>query len=249
MLFKVKKLFLILRNPYFLRALWSWRVAASVEHRYALTCAKFQTIVDIGANRGQFTLAARYFSPNASIYSFEPLSEPASIFRKVFQNSPKVTLFQTAIGESTSKSFIHISKCDDSSSLLPISSKQEEIFPGTGEVSIEEVSVAPLSAFVPITQLIAPAMLKIDVQGFESQVLSGADPLLDYFDYIYCECSFIELYTGQVLAENIVSMLKNRGFGLKGVFNLAYAVGGNPIQGDFLFSRKISSSTTIHRDT
>ena len=40
------------------------------------------TIIDIGANKGQFTLAARYIFPKSKIFSFEPLPGAAKIFKQ-----------------------------------------------------------------------------------------------------------------------------------------------------------------------
>ena len=80
---KLVKLILILRYPPFLKALVYRNIAAGVEHfglfEY-LSGGSINTIVDIGANRGQFVLVARKYFPSAKIYSFEPLIKPAGSF-------------------------------------------------------------------------------------------------------------------------------------------------------------------------
>lgn len=58
-------------------------------------------------------------------------------------------LYESAIGPKKEKCTMHVSGRDDSSSLLPISNLQEEVFPGTGEVETADVQVAPLDVFVP----------------------------------------------------------------------------------------------------
>ena len=168
-------------------------MAASIEHTIVLRSLDCQTIVDIGANRGQFALAARHRFPSAKIISFEPLPKPAALFRRVFARDVTTVLHVSAIGPKSEQCTMHVSCRDDSSSLLPISSLQEEIFPGTSEVETVDVRVAPLDAFIDEGDIVAPAMLKLDVQGFEMEVLRGCDELLDRFRYIYVECSFIEL--------------------------------------------------------
>lgn len=132
---------------------------------------------------------------------------------------------------------MHISHRDDSSSLLSISSVQTAMFPGTEEIATTEVRVAPLDEFVTADDLMAPAMLKLDVQGFEYEALIGCESLLPRFDWVYCECSFVELYSGQKLAWEIIDWLSTRGFGLAGVFNPAYDRRGQTVQADFLFRR------------
>ena len=83
-----------------------------------------------------------------------------------------------------------------------------------------------------------PALLKIDVQGYELAVLAGCDSLLAAFAFVYVECSFVELYDGQALATDVVDFLSARGFALAGVYNLTYNRVGAAVQGDFLFSRR-----------
>jgi hypothetical protein len=88
---------------------------------------------------------------------------------------------------------------------------------------------------VSAEELEAPALLKLDVQGYELQALRGCEALLEHFAYIYAECSFIELYTGQALADEVAGWLAERGFRQTGVGNLASDREGRSVQADFLF--------------
>lgn len=235
MYFKLRKLASILVRGAYGAALVRYRVAAGVEHEPVLRQLACRSVVDIGANRGQFALVAARCFPEAKIFSFEPLPEPARIFRSVFAGNDSVSLIEAAVGPQAARSEMHVSARDDSSSLLPISALQSKIFPGTAEVSTIEVSVAPLEAFIRPEQIAEPAMLKLDVQGFEYQVLCGCESLLDRFRFVYCECSFVELYSGQKLAADVIEWLAARGFHIKGMFNPTYDANGQAIQADFLF--------------
>lgn len=234
---RIEKFSQVVQSARLLQALFHHRVLAGAEHRQVLSL-DLSTVVDIGANCGQFALAARQWAPQAQIVSFEPLSGPATIFRRVFSGDDRVVLHQSAIGPVSMRQEMHVSARDDSSSLLPISSVQTAMFPGTGEVDTTEVRVGPLSEFVTEDDLQMPAMLKLDVQGFEYDALRGCESLLSHFDWVYCECSFIELYSGQKLAWEVIDWLSGRNFCLIGVFNPAYDRHGRAIQADFLFSRK-----------
>lgn len=236
LLTRLDKLINIARSPRLLRALLKYRVLAGAEHRH-IFLKNLATVIDIGANRGQFALAARRWSSKATIVSFEPLPKPAEMFRTLFFGDKMVKLHEAAIGTHPETRTMHVSARDDSSSLLPITSLQSKIFPGTGEVSTVMVRVAPLEAFVDLQTIIAPALLKLDVQGFEFEALCGCESALPRFDLIYCECSFVELYAGQKLAGDIIDWLSARGFRLKGIFNPAYDTAGQAIQADFLFGR------------
>lgn len=233
---RLDKLFQVFASARLTRALFGQRVLVGAEHRHLLDPA-LATVVDIGANRGQFALAARRWSPRARVIAFEPLPGPAQVFRAVFADDEAVVLHEAAIGPQATRCEMHLSARDDSSSLLPISSLQSKIFPGTAEVSTVEVQVVPLDTFVSTEEILAPAMLKLDVQGFEYEALAGCASLLPRFDYIYCECSFVELYSGQKLVADVIEWLGARGFRIKGMYNPAYDSRGRAIQADFLFVR------------
>ena len=131
---RVAKFAQVIQSARLTRALVYHRVLAGVEHRRVLS-RNLVTVIDIGANRGQFALAVRQWAPGARVIAFEPLPGPASIFRNVFSGDGQVMLHQAAIGPKAEQRTMHISKRDNSSSLLPISSVQSRIFPGTEEVS------------------------------------------------------------------------------------------------------------------
>lgn len=233
---RLDKLSQVIRSRRLLQALIQHRVLAGAEHRNVLT-RDLKMVVDIGANRGQFALAARRWSPQARVVSFEPLAGPADIFCREFEGDNQVVLHRTAIGPTSMKHQMHISARDDSSSLLPISSAQTAMFPGTGEVAITEVRVGPLNEFVVAEDVSAPAILKLDVQGFELDALRGCESLLHRFAWVYVECSFAELYEGQALAHEVIDWLHERGFVLSGVYNISYDREGKAVQADFLFER------------
>ena len=214
--------------------------AATTEHIPILkSLNKVNTIIDIGANKGQFSLAARYVYSDATIISFEPLSGPAEIFNKVFTKDQNIVLHQSAIGPQNDKVEMHVSNREDSSSILSIGNKQSSIFPGTEESHTDEIKVAPLNYFLSKKDLIKPVFVKIDVQGYEFEVLKGSEELLEFIDHIYVECSFVELYEGQALADEVIAYLVNYSFRLKGVYNTFYDKNGIAIQADFLFARSL----------
>jgi FkbM family methyltransferase len=236
---KISKLFKLLPYKLFRDAVLSCGVAPVIEHTKILQGLNCKTVVDIGANKGQFALVSRYCFPHANIVSFEPLPRPAKIFNTVFKNDKNTVLNNVAIGPKEEKTLIHISKSDDSSSLLPISDLQEKIYPGTSEVGVATIDVAPLDCFLTMKDINSPALLKLDVQGFELDALRGCESLLSSFDSIYCECSFVELYSGQKMASDIIAWLYKRGFTLKGAYNMSYDDKGLAIQADFMFMNNL----------
>ena len=233
------KLGKVIKSVRLAQALFRYRVLAGAEHRHVLS-RDLSTVIDIGANRGQFALAVRQWAPHARVISFEPLPVPAKLFRKVFSGDGAVSLHEAAIGPIAETRTMHVSARDDSSSLLPITSLQSSMFPGTAEAGTIKVRVAPLDEFLEVAELKKPAMLKLDVQGFEYEALLGCESLLQNFNSIYCECSFMELYSGQKLAAEVIAWLAGRGFDLRGVYNSSYDLHGKFVQADLLFERPAS---------
>jgi FkbM family methyltransferase len=196
-----------------------------------------RSVVDIGANRGQFALVARHCFPDASIISFEPLPGPAVVYRSALGSDPLVTLREVAIGPRSGEALMFVSGRDDSSSLLPISEEQERIFPGTASVGTQRIVVTSLAEQLIDSQFKCPALLKIDVQGFELDVLRASEDVVDRFNWLYVECSFLELYKGQASADQVIAWLRLRGFLLEGTYNVSYDNAGRAIQADMLFGR------------
>jgi FkbM family methyltransferase len=232
------KLLRILWIPEYRGTFLRTRVAASTEHDHVLGGLTVDTIVDIGANRGQFALCARKLFPHAQIFSFEPLQAPAAVFRGVFFGDPNVRLFNVAIASESGTASMHVSRWDGSSSLLPIAAAQNEHFPFTAESGRETVATARLGDCLGEAETTGTALLKIDVQGFELVALKGCESLLPRFKYVYVEASFIELYVGQALAGEVVAYLLSKNFELICVANLSTGTSTRPIQADFLFMRR-----------
>ena len=234
---RFKKFCYISRSFYLLRAFFKFKVLAGSEHN-SIFKYKFKTIVDIGANKGQFSLISRYLCPKAKIISFEPLNAPSLIFKNVFFGEKYVTFHKCAIGSKSEETFINLAKSDDSSSLLPITKLQSKIFPGTNKIGVEKIQIKPLTSFISSANIKHPSLLKIDVQGYEYECLIGSLKLLKDFDYIYCECSFIELYKSQKLVSSIISLLKAHNFELISINNSYKDKYNVNVQGDFFFQKE-----------
>lgn len=195
------------------------------------------TIVDVGANKGQFTLVARRFHPDANITAFEPLPGAGDRFARTFGGDPSVVLHRVAVGSRSEDAELNVSARDDSSSLLPITDLQESTFPGTGPKRVEPVRVRRLGDVLKSSDIPGPALMKVDVQGGELDVLMGAEDLLRKFDFVCVEVSFVEFYAGQPLAHQVLGFMDESSFKLCGVYNPFLDGRGRSVQADFLFGR------------
>lgn len=211
-------------------------VAPSVENLAVLRSLDVDGIIDVGANRGQFTLACRMAKPRVPVVAFEPIPAEAETFRKVHGNSREVTLVQSALGEANGSATLHLSGSADSSSLLPIGRRQVEVFADTAQVAEITVPVSRLDEMSSHWRGRSRQLLKLDVQGYELSVLRGATDTLRSCAYVYAECSEVELYDGQALRAEIAAFLKEHGFAEPIRFN-PHVHNGQLVQADYLFAR------------
>jgi len=100
------------------------------------------------------------------------------------------------------------------------------------------IQLRRLASVLRRDQIVAPALLKIDVQGFELEVLKGSRELLNLFETVYVEASYLELYEGQALAGDVIEFMRECGFEIQGVYNQYEHEIRGALQADFLFVRR-----------
>lgn len=153
-------------------------------------------VVDVGANVGQFGIDLRRYGYKGEILSIEPI---AYLFEKLDaiakRNKPWSTS-KLALGSTEGVVNINISGNDGlSSSILKTSNVHVKEFPSSVSVNVEETKVVRLKNLL-IEKGIEPerVFLKIDVQGFELEVLKGCEDYLKSFLGVFCEVSLSQLY-------------------------------------------------------
>jgi FkbM family methyltransferase len=235
LLTRARKLMLIAATPSYRRAL-RHGVAASTEHHHDPIPPDIRTVIDVGANRGQFALVARERWPAARLVCFEPLSQPLAVLRRMLGDDHAVEIVEAAVTTAPGMATIHVSRNDDSSSLLPITEYQATTFPGTEEVATMQVPTTSLDRHFH-GGFDRPALLKLDVQGFELEVLRGAASTLSAVDVVLVECSFGEFYSGQATADEVIRFLHEHGFSLSAGTAPSIDRHGVILQVDLIFTR------------
>lgn len=210
-------------------------VLPTLEHQAVLRALRPDLVVDVGANRGQFSLDVLRTLPDVRVLAFEPLVPEADVYRSILGSRQNYQLHEVALGAEAGFVEFHVSAARDSSSLLPIGRRQSELFPGTAEVDTERVTVRTLDDYIEDIERSSRALLKLDVQGGELEVLRGGLKALGCFRWVYVEMSFVELYEGQPLADEVAEFLRAHSFGLAGVGRPSIS-GGLSVQVDALFA-------------
>jgi hypothetical protein len=99
------------------------------------------------------------------------------------------------------------------------------------------VKVQKLDDFPFVKPIKKPVLLKLDVQGFEKEVLMGGTKFLTEVDYILIEVSFVRMYEGEPLFDEIHDVIKSLGFGLHSPVGLLTARDERILQMDMFYKR------------
>jgi len=201
----------------------------------------FRTIVDIGANEGQFAHLARMAFPRAALHCFEPLPESFARLQGRLGNAERVTLHNLALADRSGTSSIIRNPYSPSSSLLEMAPSHVEAFPFTGGGEALPVSVSTLDTALAGERIEEPFLVKIDVQGAEDRVIAGGRSILGRARVVIVETSFEHLYKGQALFGDIHDTMRGLGFAYHGNLDqLSSPEDGRILQGDAIFVRSRS---------
>jgi FkbM family methyltransferase len=196
------------------------------------------TVIDIGANVGQFAVASMKTFPNAKVHSFEPQPDSFAQLSKNVASFPQSTVHPVACGDFIGSTEFHVNTLSHSSSILPLAARHLDAFPEYREASTIQVKVQTLDSLMDAIKPEGLTLLKIDVQGFEAKVLAGATEALKRVDYVLLEASLRPLYEGEMLFPEMLELMKSRGFRfLRPLAWMKDPHNGEVLQMDALFAR------------
>lgn len=216
MINRLKRIFELLSMDGAVNALITWPkfslAAYSIITRMIRVGVKPASVIDVGANVGQFAVAASKLFENSVVYPIEPDPLVVKLLRKNVGEVTAKNIINTAIGEKEGSAVFHVNSDPQVSSLLELGADRVESYPDSKVVKEIAVEVNTLDTLFSEVALQEPILLKIDVQGFEDKVIKGATQLLKRVSWILIEVSFSELYEGESSFESIRVLLLSVGF-------------------------------------
>lgn len=206
---------------------------------YWLKTIEIKTILDIGANTGQFAAFIHEICPDAMIYSFEPLGDCYEQLIANFKDVPRFKAFNLALGDMAGEVEMYRNEHSPSSSLLSMEELHKKSFPYTREEQIQKINVARLDEFATNLEIQFPMLIKLDVQGFEDKVIREGINTIKKAEIIIIELSVEHLYEAQPLFDDIYRTLFNLGFQYKGNYDqLHNPIDGRVLQMDGIFVKR-----------
>lgn len=241
MLDRILSIFEVLRMPGGWTALVNSRPRSIASFRIASQLrsedASFRTVIDGGANLGQFARAVSYAFPEAVVISIEPLPEICEKLRGNLADLKRHKIIQAAIGAADGEIEFRRNSYSQSSSVLPI----REVDGGTSresrEVEILKVPLARIDSLIDATSLATPALLKLDLQGYELEALKGATETLRQCSHVLIETVFEQMYENEPLFTDLQRFLESNGFRFARPLAFLRNRRGHIVQMDALFRR------------
>lgn len=176
-----------------------------------------RVIFDVGAHQGQTAqMLARAF-PEAQIHSFEPAPETFEILQREVSALKTVRSVHSALGRIEGTGSLNINRSTATNSMLRRGQVDDNAVAELIQpVSTSTVRVQTVDGYCESGGIGVVDLLKMDVQGFEIEVLGGAHTLLaqSRVCLIYCEVAFQGIYEGQPLFEDVYREVTKHGFRL-----------------------------------
>jgi FkbM family methyltransferase len=173
-----------------------------------------RTVVDVGANHGDYARAVRFVHPNASVLLFEPIPGLADALRREFEPQG-CRVYPYALDARNGVPEFFQTQTDDLSSLLsPTRELARMIADGDEATRASKISIEArrLDEVVELAESSRPVLVKLDVQGAELAALSGSTEILGLVDCIKLEFNFTRMYEGQTELRELFDFACAHGF-------------------------------------
>lgn len=214
---------------------------ALARRKHILDYYQIDTVLDVGANTGQWATELRHdLGYQHRIVSFEPLSTAFNLLSKNAEHDQNWDVFPFGLGNVSEFLEINVAANSQSSSMLGMLPAHVQSAPTSEYVGKERIEVKRLdSIFHSICSPQNRVYLKIDTQGFEEQVIDGAEGVLPLIDTIQVELSLVPLYDGELLIEEMCAKLRGKGYDLIALEESGFSdeTTGHLLQVDAIFHR------------
>jgi FkbM family methyltransferase len=194
------------------------------------------TLIDVGANCGDFTSAAASLAKLERVYAFEPQPQCWTELQCILDRIPNGVLHRAAVGAASGEIELI---CTANSKMASVLAPEPQVAAGyaEGDFTVTERTKVPV---LRLDDVIPPGtkvgLMKIDVQGYELPVLEGAKVTLRSTFAILIEVNYVAHYQGGITFDALHEALRAYGFSTFGISAPYYGSKG-PLWADALFVR------------
>lgn len=186
----------------------------------------FDYIIDVGANSGEFILLMQSNYGSIPLLAFEPIKKEFEGIKNKFSKNENIQIINEGLGSNIGSVDLYVGEFSPSSSILK---------PETKNYSVETIKINKLDNYIEKFSNKNNILLKIDVEGFEMEVLKGSLLSLKCLNLIYIEarttdivgCSFDDIYL----------FLTTNGFKYLGNYDTTFKKNGEISHFDSMFIR------------
>jgi len=197
-----------------------------------------RAVLDVGAHTGQFALAARAAFPGAQILAFEPLPDCFAVLQRTKTGDASFLAFNCGLGRQQGEFAFERNDFTASSSFLRMTIRHQDEFTHTKRIQTIRVPVRRLDDAMAEAGVDGPLLVKIDVQGFEREVMQGGRATMARAAAAIIETSLETLYEGQPLFGDMLAFMGELGFSFGGTFDeITSPHDGRVLQMDAIFFR------------
>ena len=175
---------------------------------------KIDTVIDIGANEGQFAQNIIKYGYKKEIISFEPIKSIHKILLSNASDHSNWTVEDNiGFGKFVETKEINITKNKVSSSILKIDKRIIEIEPGTEQVKKEKIRLITLDKYLNQKYFKNKKIfIKIDTQGYEENIIKGSKKKIKNISGFMLETSIKPLHNKEKDYSHIIKLMKKMGF-------------------------------------
>jgi len=171
---------------------------------------KIDTVIDVGANVGQFGEGLRAEGFRGKIVSFEPI---ASVYQELAKKAAADGNWEAhycGLGAAVGTAQINVSELTVFSSILDMTSSAKLHDSRTAVTRTEEIEIRTLDQMAD--RLTGNILLKIDAQGYERQVIDGGHKTIGRVLGIQLELPVIRVYEGEWQFHEALKFMSDLGF-------------------------------------
>jgi len=190
-----------------------------------------RSIVDVGANNGDYAAFLLSLFPLAKLYGFEPLPDAFALLAQKAAADPRIIARNVSLSDVEGPVVFHRSSYAPSSSLLRMERIHKELAPKSAGNEDITVMCRRLDDELADADLEDGVFVKLDVQGAEDKVLRGGRRVLARACLVQVEVSFCLLYEGQADFGVVHGLLLEAGLEFRGFKSqLCSPDDGTPLQ-------------------